>query len=260
MNNRENSRYGYIIANSVNVRDKPDPSGKLLDVLHLGDPIQLKSKQVNGRYEIYYQSRTKTGWIPEKAVSFEKATDYARLAFVNRTGKKIPVASRYHGPKVRTLMPNERVEMIIRVGDWCKTSKGWSMFHWFEKDNEIYDDIGVQTVYVEAIRQLVKDYASCVKRLQRRQYLTDEGFVEEVIKLETLILCFLSEDIEQAYGHGVGERWWDWCNADLGIDRAWIKQKYYAKQAICREQGIKEKKRIDTARRHKKSGRSAQKR
>lgn len=235
----------YVIVKSAIIRKKPDhnsnalytvtfgKSVNLLPVNPVGNWLLVEVKENNGKHKIIHK-----GWILRRALIKTPVEDYARLRFINCTGKTVPISMRYNDPNVyKYLKIGEAVSMIARVGDWCLTDKGWTRFHWFQKDTDVFDQHAIDYLFYSVLEQAVKDYRRAISKLKQRN-LDDEGFIRAIIMIDDVTSWFKSEEYKLFYDAVPGEERLRDLNQDIGIDSAWLKEKHRHARYLQEKRGI----------------------
>lgn len=215
-------RHVWVIARRATVREKPEEDSPIVTQHRFGQPLSIGSVNLkNGRMHVLWNNRKDSGWIPARAVTRHQVEKFFWLEFRNKMGKRIPYSDRYHGKVTGFIGPNEHVEMIAKVGEWCLTNRGWSKFAWFEKCRDIFDERGINLVYISVMEQVAKEYKNNVNKiLKRSEYLTDDGYIMAMAKIINIAEWFLNNE----YGVA-GEKRLDYLNEAIGIDRKWLKEK-----------------------------------
>lgn len=226
-------RRAWCVALKANVYDKP--GGKVIETVKLGKAMRIVSHEyVEDMLHISWHNNKVDGWIHRNALTVCPVENYARLEFVNATGKRVPCTKRMRGSKViGFILPGEHVEVIVKAGNWCLTDHGWTLFKWLTKVKHI-ETRAIGVVMYEVLRQAAKDYGVYVRRLKRSQYLTDEGILDTLNHMEAVMEWFLSDEFTASYDGMKGAESLDNLNAELEIDRAWLKKWFAERNRLIR--------------------------
>lgn len=240
----------WCIAGKAVVRKDPDPDSEQIGTVLFGKSVKLNenSRAVNGRIEIQYQvgkedkkQETITGWVNPAAFTRTEVEDYAKLYFQNKTGKRVPVAKRFHGNAEGFVNPNETVEMIAKVGAWCLTSRGWSKFKWFTKVRDIIDAEEMTTLIYGILARAVEDYRITVRRLKQHKHKGVDDFRQLMWQLDDLTEWFQSAEYNIMFDSVPGRERLNDLNEELMVDEKWLKEKHRVLEAIKDKKGRKRK-------------------
>ena len=164
-------------------------------------------------------------WIPLRAVTTKRVENYARLYYLNLNRNGIPVSAKYQSRKViGRIAPGERISVIARVGDWCLTAKGWTLFKWLTKERDVFDSKALRDVYGAALSQAAKDYCRCIRHLRRLKKGDEDRFHDLMYQLDTLVGWFLSDDYLAVFDTVPGNERLDKMNEQLGVDKDWLRE------------------------------------
>ena len=235
----------WVVAKAATIRKEPDKESAVIQKLDFGKTVNIVNDTVvNGRVKVSYRpyvskrfKQTVVGWIPAAAISADAIEDFARLYYTNRMSQSVPTYNLINGNIIGGIKPGEMVEMVAKVGEWCLTNKGWSMFRFFRWKREIYDGNAAGLVYVGIIEWSIKDYKLIIRRLKKHQYKTPKEFCLLVDDMDRLMKWFQSNRYSNMLDPVSGEERLMDLNRDCGIDDAWIKEKRYIRDSIERKHG-----------------------
>lgn len=252
--NTERSKRIWCIVKRVPVREHPDKDSKEIGSIEFGNVVNtpVKPETVNGRIKVFYRINSKdgkkqtvTGWASLKAFTGVPVEDYSHLYYVNKTGKRVPVAMKYKGEVAGYVAPEEIVSMTARVGDWCLTNKGWSKWKWFTKHRDIIDQTRINTLCYAVIARASDDYRSCVKKLKKRKYKNGEEFCNLVWQMDDITKWFKSKEYAVMFDIVPGQKCLDILHSELMIDDKWLDERHRVLDSIVKQRGYKWKVRHD---------------
>ena len=122
------------------------------------------------------------------------------------------------------IAPGERIAVIARVGDWCLTAKGWTLFKWLTKERDVFDSKALRDVYGAALSQAAKDYCRCIRHLRRLKKGDEDRFHDLMYQLDILVGWFLSDDYLAVFDTVPGNERLDKMNEQLGVDKDWLRE------------------------------------
>ena len=228
-------RFMYCVVKKAYMFETPEKGSKVVGEIEFGKRVSVSMKKeiVNGRIRATYREidsrKTKlsySGWVAVRALTKTRIEDYANLYFSNRTGKRVPVTYRFHGKTDSYIEPGDYVTMIAKVGDWCLTSKGWTMFNWLTKERDIVDASHLQLLLYGILARAAEDYRLIVKKIQQGKYADIDEFCSLVWRFDELCKWFRSQQYAEMFDPVSGKSRLAYLNSELGIDKAWIRKQH----------------------------------
>jgi len=227
-------QYMWCVVKRAAVKEAPDVGSNTAFYLPFGKAVFIFKKIKNGMIRILVNVEDKnggkgiekTGWISPAALTRYKVVDYARLKYINKTGKIIPTTLRYNGKVAGKIMPGEHVTMIAKVGKLCLTSRGWTKFEWLTKEHYISDQEALETLCYGILARAVQDYRICVKRLQAHRYKDDHKYRELLAELRNISAWFQSDEYKLMFDAVPGAERLKRLNESLGVDEAWLDEMF----------------------------------
>ena len=249
----------WCIAKSAAIREEPCSDSPELGRVKFGRQVSVnieKYEVINGRIKCTYRDSqfngrkpTITGWVLLKALTNKRIEDYSCLYFNNLTGKRLPVMNRMSGEVTGHIMPGEQVVVAAKVGDMCVTNKGWTRFEWLTKDREIFDHEGISVLLYGVLEWAVKDYKSILRQIKMYKYKDRTEFIELMDELENIILWFISDEYAMMFDSVPGRERLDDMNAEIGVDKKWLKDKFRIRDSITEKRNKRVKTRSDSGKR-----------
>lgn len=259
MTYKERHKTVWCIFKRVTIREEPDNISEIIGYVKFGKSVtvDMAVMPVKGRMYVSFadynndnqKTTLKHGWVPVKAFVEQEVEDYARLNFDNLTGKKLPTTWKYEGATEGYILPGERVQVLAKVGNWCLTNKGWTIFHWLTKNREIWVD-SIPDLYFSVLERTVKDYKGSVMKLKAHKYENGDDFCQIVDLLEDSALWLLDPECAGLVDTKSTSERFDDINEELVIDGKWLKNNLRMRDEI-REQQCEEKKNREKARKQK---------
>lgn len=205
-----------------------DDFGREIDKIEFAKQTWAIDKDENGMVQILFTSNDgkgkQRGWVSPKALSSIRPENYAMLRFENKTGKRIQVAKRYKGKAEGWIQPGEEVAIRARVGEWCITNKGWTLFKWLTKCLGDFFDENAQDVLMAVLLQAVKDYQVAVTKLRMGKCYTPEDYCRVFGTIDEITRWFNGHQYGLYYNDD-GKEKLHWLNENLGVDKKWFKDK-----------------------------------
>ena len=249
----------WCIAKSAAIREEPCSDSPELGRVKFGRQVSVNIENyevINGRIKCTYRDSqfngrkpTITGWVLLKALTNKRIDDYSCLYFNNLTGKRLPVMNRMSGEVTGNIMPGEQVVVAAKVGDMCVTNKGWTRFEWLTKDREIFDHEGISVLLYGVLEWAVKDYKSILRQIKMYKYKDRTEFIELMDELENIILWFISDEYAMMFDSVPGRERLDDMNAEIGVDKKWLKDKFRIRDSITEKRNKRVKTRSDSGKR-----------
>lgn len=249
----------WCIAKSAAIREEPCSDSPELGRVKFGRQVSVnieKYEVINGRIKCTYRDSqfngrkpTITGWVLLKALTNKRIEDYSCLYFNNLTGKRLPVMNRMSGEVTGHILPGEQVVVAAKVGDMCVTNKGWTRFEWLTKDREIFDHEGISILLYGVLEWAVKDYKSILRQIKMYKYKDRTEFIELMDELENIILLFISDEYAMMFDSVPGRERLDDMNAEIGVDKKWLKDKFRIRDSITEKRKKRVKTRSDSGKR-----------
>ena len=250
----------WCIAKNAAIREEPFSDSPELGRVKFGRQVSVNIENyevINGRIKCTYRDSqfngrkpTITGWVLLKALTNKRIEDYSCLYFNNLTGKRLPVMNRMSGEVTGHILPGEQVVVAAKVGDLCVTNKEWTRFEWLTKDREIFDHEGISFLLYGVLEWAVKDYKSILRQIKMYKYKDRTEFIELMDELENIILWFISDEYAMMFDSVPGRERLDDMNAEIGVDKKWLKDKFRIRDSITEKRKKKVKTRSDSGRRH----------
>ena len=236
----------YVIVKRVTLRAKADHKSPEVCSIPFGRSVNIlpNFQSKNGWVCVEYKTNTgksgvtRVGWILKRAIIKHKVEDYVRLRFINRTGKVVPVTLCYGDTApYQYLRVGEAVEMIARCGEWCLTNRGWTLYKWFEKDKDVFDQHAIDYLFYSVLELAAKDYRRAVNRLKQKN-LDSESIIRSVIMIDDVASWFKSDDYKTYFDGVPGSQRLTEINSVLGITNKWLKEKRKQARLIQEKRGL----------------------
>ena len=222
----------FCVAKSVSLRNE---EGEVVHSLTFGAPFKVLEQtdgkyygetirtDYNGRNGPYLKYR---GWAPIVGFSRNKVKDMANLIFMNKTGKRVPVAMRYKGSnQTGWIKPSECVQVAAVVGEWMLTEKGWTKSEWLKKVRDVDDAESIRTLVYAVILQTVKDYQHIIHRLQMGQRFAKGEIKDALTELRLIREWFRNGDYLKIVNDDLtGLERLKMIDDELGVSEQWVKQ------------------------------------
>ena len=235
----------WCIVKSAKVRELPDRGSNLVAVLPFMHVVHLTgTPAVNGFVNVLFyghHNRMKSGWIPKRALTMTMVQDMSGLYFRNLTGRTLPARIRFYGENDSEIAPWETVAVYALCGERCLTNRGWTLYKWLTKDREIYNQAGIDRLYYGVLAWAAKDYRSIITRIKQHRFRSQIEFYDLMFELSKIMEWFLGDEYMIMFDNVSGEERLDGMNRDLGIDRAWLKERFRIYDTITERRRKKNK-------------------
>lgn len=239
----------WCIVKKAPVRQSPNGRSGIIAWLKFGQRVVKQHKPMtNGYVKVEYRTNIGakkiyfTGWVSVKALTRNEVEDFGLLYFDNTTGMRIPVRNRYYNGDITGFIePMESVVVLAKAGSVCLTNRGWTRFKWLTKSRYIFDQTVIDSVLYATLSWAVKDYRTAVKRLQKKRYRNMREFCNTVDDIDEIGVFFLEKGNAMNIDKVPGEERFAMLNAELGIDKEWLKEMLCKRDSYRQSRGWKSK-------------------
>lgn len=238
----------YVVSKYAIMRQKPEKGSPILAKVPFGTCVRSFARKLEGNVRVSYRECHRagsfyTGYVSAKALSPHPVEDYGNLYYYNTTDIDLPCVHKYKSEKIiGYIKPGEHVTVRAKVGDWCVTSKGWTMFAGLSKDREIFDMAGINNLLYAILCQAAHDYCKYIKWLKTRRYKTLDEYCDICNELEKVIIWFKGRKRVMKSDYVTVRERMDDLNEKMGVDQKWIKRKLKARDYLYDGDFCKKKK------------------
>lgn len=214
----------WCIVKKATVRDD---YGVVIDHFHFGKQAWQIGEDENRLQVLFSGSDGKgkqRGWVLKQAMTNVPVKDYASLLYYNVTGKNIPISMRYKGDEDGRIKPSEIVAVKAVVGEWCLTSKGWTLFKWLKKYAGEFLDENINALASAMLLQAAKEYRIAIGKLRTGKCRDAESYGKAFGRIDEISRWFTGKQYELMFGYD-GKDKLQWLNENLGVDEKWLKEK-----------------------------------